>query len=59
MIGGVDGMIVEKESMLEKLSETILDTDRTMLRIKSEYDSLKNIRADLEMERKKLQKTEN
>jgi len=30
-----------------------------MLRIKSEYDSLKNIRADLEMERKKLQKTEN
>jgi hypothetical protein len=55
----VDGMIVEKESMLEKLSKTILDTDRTMLRIKSEYESLKNIRADLEMERKKLQKTEN
>jgi len=52
-------MIAAKESMLEKLSETILDTDRTMLRIKAEYDRLKNIRADLEMERKKLQKAEN
>jgi len=44
--------------MLEQLNKAILNTDRTMLKFKAEYDRLKNIRADLEMERKKLQKVE-